>query len=74
MVISYSGWLVFSLLEPIRTRLTLKVHKRKNFLGSDFEIITFLWLIFVNYYCFVKKNSIWPLFRDVPYDQSTYTE
>ncbi len=27
----------------------LKVHKRDNFLGSDFEFSTFLWLVMLKY-------------------------
>ncbi len=28
----------------------IKVHKRDNFFGSDFEFFTFLWLVIPNYY------------------------
>jgi hypothetical protein len=33
----------------------LKVHKRKNFLGSDFEFCTFLLLLMLKYYSFAKQ-------------------
>ncbi len=53
------------LLFPTRPRhffryyLPFKVPKRENFLGSDFEFCTFLLLVLLKYWVFVKKKMFW---------------
>ncbi len=40
----------FAFMEGRHLFTTLKVHKHENFFGSDFEFLTFLWLVMPNYY------------------------
>ncbi len=53
--------------------LALKVHKRDNFFGSDFEFSTFLLLVILKNGIFVTKNVlIGPVLRKIQFSCVLY--